>query len=186
MVAPDINGSVTGDTECVGAAETYLTVDVRDFMHSRFGVALSRQEWALAGMSEGGTCALVLTTTHPDLFGSFADFMGDEAPSVGTFHHTLVALFGGSYDAWLAHDPTTWFGRDAADGLEGYIAVGSRDRGYFKRERRVAEMARADHLVVTFEIIRGGTHSWPTASHAMRDAYPWLVARVEGAELTRA
>jgi S-formylglutathione hydrolase FrmB len=182
MVAPDINGSATGDTECVGRAETYLTVDVRAFMRERFGVALAAREWAIAGMSEGGTCALELTARHPELFGTFADFAGDERPTVGSARRTLRVLFGGSRAALLAHDPANWFRTDAADGVAGFVAVGSDDHGYEWQERSVVALARADHLAVTLYIVPGGGHNWPTVARAFRDVYPWLVARVSTGE----
>jgi pimeloyl-ACP methyl ester carboxylesterase len=178
MVAPDINGDLTGDTECIGRAETYLTIDVRAFMRERFGAALTSRQWAVAGMSEGGTCALELVARHPNLFRSFADFSGDEGPTLGRLGRTMRALFGDSVASFVAHDPATWFRADAADRVAGFIAVGSNDHGYMRHELRVAALARMDHLAVTLEVIPGGGHNWPTAARAMRDFYPWLVGRL--------
>jgi hypothetical protein len=71
IVMPDLNGSVTADTECVnsqrhGQAETYLTVDVPKFMRENFSA--NQDRLAVAGLSEGGMCAAMLALRHPDIY----------------------------------------------------------------------------------------------------------------------
>jgi S-formylglutathione hydrolase FrmB len=183
MVLPDANGSGMGDTECVdgprGQAETYLTVDVPAFMHQAFSAATDRQQWAIAGLSEGGTCALDLAARHPDRFATFADFSGDPAPTIGSSQHTLRALYGGSWSAMRAHDPTVWFASDTTAGVEGFFAVGSTDHGYLRAEERVAQVASRDGMRIQRDVISGGGHDFRTWAHALRDAYPWIVARLD-------
>ena len=108
MVFPDPNGSDLGDTECVdspqGNAETYLSEDVPAAVVALFSAAPPR--WAVAGLSEGGMCAALLTLRHPDVFSTFADFSGEGGPVVGHDHKaTMRLLFGGSLAAFRAHDP---------------------------------------------------------------------------------
>ena len=110
---PDINGSLTADTECVdspvGNAETYLTVDVPTAVQQRFGTTPPGRSWALAGLSEGGACAIMLALRHPDLFSTFGDFGGLSGPRVGESDTdtdpTVAELFGGSRQEFAAHDP---------------------------------------------------------------------------------
>ncbi len=179
IVSPDINGSLTGDTECVGAAETYLTVDVRTYMRDRFGVSLAPENWAVAGLSEGGTCALDLVARHPNLYRTFGDFSGEQAPALGPYKTTLQTLFGGSVAALRAHDPRTWFAMDVSNGVAGFVSVGTGDRGYVPQEQRVVDAARAARLPVTFDLLPDGGHNWTTDARALRDAYAWIVARLE-------
>jgi S-formylglutathione hydrolase FrmB len=183
MVFPDPNGHLTGDTECVdstrGAAETYLTIDVPVFMHSRFGVPLDPQRWAIAGLSEGGTCALELASRHPDIFGTFADYSGDMAPRVGSQANTVRVLYAGSTYAWTLHNPSRWFALDAAYDTEGVIACGSRDRGYLPREQQIVNAARQAQMRISLVIVRGGDHSFRLWAHALAITYPWLVTRVQ-------
>ena len=185
MVLPDANGYITGDTECVdsprGPAETYLTVDVPVFMHERFGVPLDPRRWAVAGLSEGGTCALDLAARHPERFATFADYSGDAAPRIGSQANTIRVLYGGSKRQSALHDPTTWFRLDAAYGVEGVVAVGSNDTGYLQRERRVVDAALHAQMHVSLMIVRGGDHSFRFWAHALAATYPWLVARLESA-----
>jgi poly(3-hydroxybutyrate) depolymerase len=182
LVLPDANGSLLGDTECVdgprGNAETYLTVDVVTFMRQAFGAAMDPQQWAIAGLSEGGTCALDLATRHPARFATFADFSGDAAPTLGSSARTVSALYGGSWSALRAHDPTTWFASATSAGVEGFFAVGNADHGHLRTEERIAQIASDDGMRTRIDIIPGGRHSFRTWAQALRDAYPWIVSRL--------
>ncbi|MDQ1457052.1 MAG: hypothetical protein QOH28_2672 [Actinomycetota bacterium] len=182
MVLPDANGSGTGDTECVdgphGNAETYLTVDVPRFMIEHFGVAPGSRQWAVAGLSEGGTCALTLVARHPDRFSSFADFAGNAAPTLGSVERTIRSLYNGSTADWRAHDPVQWFAKDASAGVEGFFVVGRGDHGDIQSVTSLAADARAAHLRTFVEILPGGGHNWYTWKRALRLTYPWLVARL--------
>jgi enterochelin esterase-like enzyme len=186
MVLPDANGSATGDTECVdsprGQADTYLTIDVPNFMIEHFGVATSPRQWAVAGLSEGGTCALSLTARHPDRFSSFADFSGDAAPTLGSDARTIRDLYHGSTEAWRAHDPVRWFARDASMGVEGFFAIGGGNHHDLESVRLLAAQARAAHMHVVTDVIPGGGHNWYTWKRALRDAYPWLINRLGTAD----
>lgn len=184
MVLPDANGSTFGDTECVdgprGRAETYLTVDVPEFMQARFGASRDPRRWAIAGLSEGGTCALTLVARHRSEFRTFADFSGDAAPTVGADAATLRLLYGGSYREQELHDPTLWFRADAAVGVEGFVAVGNHDRGDLPITRNLGDAAELAHLPVHVEILADGGHNFSTWRRALRDAFPWIVHRLEG------
>jgi S-formylglutathione hydrolase FrmB len=184
MVLPDVNGSTFGDTECVdgprGRAETYVSVDVRMFMETRFGAARDPRRWAIAGLSEGGTCALTLVARHCSQFRTFADFSGDAAPTVGSDATTLRSLYGGSARAQQLHDPTLWFPADAAAGVEGDIAVGSGDHGNVPVARALGAAAALAGLRVHVDVVSGGGHNFGTWRRALRDAFPWIVHRLEG------
>ena len=103
IVMPDENGSFSGDTECVnsprGNAETYITVDVPKFMRTHFNASTGKGSIAIAGLSEGGMCAAMLTLRHPDEYPVFADYSGLTSPTVEEAVDppaTIRALFGGS------------------------------------------------------------------------------------------
>jgi S-formylglutathione hydrolase FrmB len=182
MVLPDANGSGTSDTECVdgprGQAETYLTVDVPRFMIEHFGVDARARQWAIVGASEGGTCALMLVARHPDTFSTFADFAGDAAPTLGSVDRTIRLLYNGSTAEWRAHDPVSWFAKDASAGVEGFFAVGKHDSGEIQSITSLAESAGAAHMKTVLDFIPGTAHNWYTWKRALSDAYPWLIARL--------
>jgi S-formylglutathione hydrolase FrmB len=181
-VLPDANGAPFSDTECVngplGMAETYLTYDVPRFMEARFNAAIDPREWAIAGLSEGGTCALDLVARHPNRFRSFADFSGDAAPNLGSVARTLSLLYGGSSSDFAAHDPERWFPLDATKGVAGYFAVGTNDVSHVAVAQRLATAARNEGIPTVLNRISGGGHNFPTWAHALGDAFPWIGQRV--------
>ena len=77
-------------------------------MISKFGVSTNPANWGVVGWSMGGTCAIDLTVTHPDMFSAFIDIQGDLGPNrrhQGTDH--CPAIRRQSADVWAAFDPTT-------------------------------------------------------------------------------
>jgi S-formylglutathione hydrolase FrmB len=184
LVFPDPNGSDLGDTECVdspqGHAESYLTDDVPADVVAQFGSAPA--PWAVAGLSEGGMCAALLTLRRPDVFSAFADFSGEPGPVVG--HNkaaTMRLLFAGSKDAWRDHDPLTLLTRRRYDGLAAWFEVGANDRGPLAGAKRLEAAASAAGMT-THLVVRSGRHNFIFWSDAFRHALPWLVAHLAGDE----
>ncbi len=182
LVFPDPNGSNLGDTECVdspqGHAETYLTEDVPADVVALFGS--EPPQWAVAGLSEGGMCAALLTARHPEVFSAFADFSGEPGPIVGHDRAaTMRLLFAGSKEAWRDHDPLTLLSRRRFDGEGAWFEVGAEDRGPLAAAKRLdAAAARAG--MTTHLVIRPGNHNFTFWSESFRHALPWLATRLTG------
>ena len=174
LVMVDANGSAFGDTECVdsqrGNAESYLVTDVPRFMSQHFSTS---SQWAIAGYSEGGTCALTLALRHPDRFRSFVDLAGDAGPNLGSTRHTIRALFGGSRARWTAYDPESIIRSGRVDGVEGWIAAGNGDLEHRRCAERLTAAARDHGLPIRFHGARGG-HDFRFVHRALTDAVPWL------------
>jgi S-formylglutathione hydrolase FrmB len=183
LVFPDPNGSALADTECVdgpqGNSETYLTVDVPAFMHEHFHTATGPAAWAVGGLSEGATCALMLGARHPDQFSIFADFSGGKAPSSGNPAQTLERLYGGDRTAMLAHDPARWFALDARLGEQGIVVAGGDDAGALAAQAKVLADAHAVGFHLRTEIIPGGGHNFPTWGRALQQTFPWIATTLE-------
>ena len=111
LVFVDSSGSFNTDTECVdgprGNAADHLTKDVRPYIVSQFGASNDAVNWGIVGWSMGGTCAVDLTTMHPDQFTAFEDIAGDIGPAAGTKDQTIARLFGGDAAKWASYDPMT-------------------------------------------------------------------------------
>jgi S-formylglutathione hydrolase FrmB len=111
LVFADSTGSFDNDTECVdgprGNAAQHLTEELRPYVIDRFHTAASAQQWAVVGWSTGGTCAVDLAVTHPELFSTFDDIQGDLSPNAGDTQQTITDLYGGNARAFAAFDPTT-------------------------------------------------------------------------------
>ncbi len=186
VVMPDVNGSLTGDTECVdsprGNAETYLTVDVPRFVHSRFFTLSPGPNWAVAGLSEGGSCALMLALRHPDLFGAFGDYSGLVGPRAGTTNavgDTVAMLFHGSRRQFDDHEPADLLAHhNYHRGLAGWFEVGAHDTGPLHAERYLAPLAERAGIVTQLVVVPGQSHTFHFWRQALVDSLPWLVDRM--------
>jgi hypothetical protein len=182
LIFADANGSDFGDSECVDSplrhAETYLTLDVHRWAVDVLGVSPDPARWAVAGLSEGGTCASMLALRHPDLFGSFADFSGQLTPQVGSPGRTLPVLFGGSITAQRSHDPLTLLTSTRYPGTGGWFEAGEQDPGPLTAARTLAAAAR-NAGIETHLLLRPGGHNFGFWSGAFHDALPWLADRLD-------
>ena len=181
VVMPDPNGRPFGDTECVdgprGRAETYLTVDVPAFVEDAFAARHDPAGWAVAGYSEGGTCAVTLALRHPDLYRAFADLSGDLTPNLGGTRATLTGLFGGSTAARDAHDAPALLRRGRYPLTAGFFGAGRDDTGPRTATATLAELAQAAGMRVRTDWVPGG-HDFRVWSQAFAEAFPWLADHV--------
>jgi S-formylglutathione hydrolase FrmB len=173
LVMVDPNGSAFGDTECVGASERYLTEDVPAFLEAHLDVPAERTAWAIAGYSEGGTCAVTLALRHPDRYSAFADLAGDAHPDVGGHSHTVRALFGGSESDFAAHDPDSLLTSNRYPDLAGWFGAGRGDGSPRRATTRLASEARSAGIDVEQYACAGG-HDFGFVGHALSSALPWL------------
>lgn len=208
FVFVDSGGSFNNDTECVngprGNAADHLTKDVVPFMISSFGVSPSRANWGVAGWSMGGTCAVDLTTMHPDMFSSFLDIAGDLSPNSGNKGQTIGRLYGGDASAWADFDPTTVITRHGPyTGVSGWFAIsgtqpakrhnepaandnavgmGGRDATGNPGDQTTAAntlCALGTQEGVNCAVVaQPGKHDWPFASRVFAAALPWLAGAV--------
>lgn len=128
LVFVDTSGEFSNDTECVngfrGNAADHLTKDVVPYVISHFGVSADAAHWGIVGWSAGGTCALLTTVMHPEMFTSFVDIDGGIGPNAGSRDQTIARLFGGDATAFAAFDPATVMAAHGPyQGLAGWLAV---------------------------------------------------------------
>jgi S-formylglutathione hydrolase FrmB len=207
FVFVDTGGSFNNDTECVngtrGNAADHLTKDVVPFMISRFGVNPGPANWGVVGWSMGGTCAVDLTVTHPELFSSFVDIAGDSGPTAGTKDQTIARLFRGDANAWAAFDPTTaitrhgpytgvsgWFAissspptqhRNPNDGANA-VGLGGRDAAgnpgdQTQAANSLCAVGKANGIDCAVRAT-AGKHDWPFATETFATSLPWLAGQL--------
>ncbi len=183
IVMPDPNGYATVDTECVnsrfGNAETYLVDDVPAYVRSRFHAATGKGSLAIAGLSAGGTCSVMLALRHPAVYPTFASYSGFSSPQYEetTRAQTIDTLFGGSTAAFDAHDPTVLLGQGRFDGMAGWFEVGDGDTQPLAAAR-VLQPAAARAGIATCLLVRPGGHDFDLWSQALVDSFPWLAWRL--------
>jgi S-formylglutathione hydrolase FrmB len=181
LVMPDVNGAWRNDSECVdgprGMAETYLRVDVRNAVVRTFAARADGASWGIAGLSEGGSCALQMGLRHPDDFRVVGDFSGDDHPWAGG---GLRSLFWGSTPsevqrAEASYDPRVLLAnRHPSRGPAIAFAIGRSDHLQPKLERLYAAALR-DGLPATYATYPGG-HEFRLWGNCLAGAFPWMVS----------
>lgn len=89
IVSPQTEFPPGVDTECVDGGgrypkvETWLTVDVPDFLARTLRVQTERSSWATIGLSAGGWCAAMAALLHPAQYGSAVVMGGYFRPDFG-------------------------------------------------------------------------------------------------------
>jgi enterochelin esterase-like enzyme len=92
IVSPQVEIPPGVDTECVNGRpgypqlETWLTVDVPDWVRHNFRVSPSRGSWATIGLSTGGWCAAMATMLHPAQYAAAVVMGGYFRPEVNPFY----------------------------------------------------------------------------------------------------
>ncbi|HUD05758.1 MAG TPA: alpha/beta hydrolase-fold protein [Candidatus Saccharimonadales bacterium] len=184
----DNTGSLTNDTECVnsprGNVETYLTVDVPNYIKSHFNVATDPSHWAIGGLSLGGMCAVMLALRHPDVYHYFLDFGGEIGPEIGSQQTTIDELFNGSEQAWAQHQPATLLsdGNSSYKEMGGFFAVGDEDqRSLVQAAQELNADSKQAGLNTVFELLPG-QHTFTTWQNAFKLSLPWVSNQIGATE----
>jgi S-formylglutathione hydrolase FrmB len=179
LVIPDNNGN-SQDTECsnssMGNAETYLTTDVPNFMQANFNAAVGKHSLAIAGLSDGGTCATMLALRNPQVFQTFASYSGYNVPTYlnDDAQQTIATLYGGSKANYDAHSPSFLLTSKRFPGLAGWFTAGQSDPGALAPARQLADLAQKAGFEQVCLTTPPGTHSFTFWAQAFKDSLPWL------------
>jgi S-formylglutathione hydrolase FrmB len=188
----DDTGTFANDTECVdsprGNVETYLTVDVPNYIKSHYHVMLDPSNWGVAGLSMGGTCAINLVLDHPNVYRVFGDYSGELGAEIGSEAQTVAGLFGGSKAEWAAHQPNLLLKKPGAaaryKGVSGYFGNGRGDSLAVTSAMKTLYMeSKKDGLDVGYEAIEG-EHTFAVWKQNFEDSLPWLSYRLGATECT--
>lgn len=145
-------------------AETYALVDVRRAMVDQFKVTAEPRHWAIAGLSEGGMCALNIALRHPGAFTAIGNFSGEPRPALRSPGETLRVLFGGSRSREGAYDPNRFLRRYRYPHKHVMFVIGTQDQGR-RATVEQAVLARRAEMHIRFRLVKGG-HTfrvWRTA-----------------------
>lgn len=169
--------------QCLDAArgpadESYLTKDVPAAVQQQFRVQPPGPHWALAGLSEGGFCAVDLALRHPTEFAGAASLDGYYAPDVS--RGLGWRLFRGNRAAQDAATPFELVRRwslPAAPAM--WLMAGDRDQGDLQQLRDFAAAAApvSPERVV---VVRRGRHTTPSWRTALPDLLVWAGQLVTG------
>lgn len=181
VVVPDQLGNAGQNPMCVnsplGNSATYLTVDVPRWINSHLHVATGASEWAVAGFSQGATCAMQFGAADPTLFGSILSISGELEPTIGA--DTVAKAFHGSVAAYDQAKPLTLLKENAPySNSFAIFGVGSKDARYTAFQRTTMAAANAAGMKTQWISAPGSAHDWNTVRYVMKTALPTLADRM--------
>lgn len=160
-----------------GNVYTYVTTDVVNFIRSRLNVPADRLQWAVAGYSNGGECALSFGAKRPDLFGSLLDISGELEPINGTADNTVKTIFGGSQAAFTAEKPVTILkGQRYSDSLAIFTS-GALDHTYGPQAATAEAAAKAAGMTTHRFVGQGIGHRGDAVDYGLKQGLPLLYER---------
>jgi enterochelin esterase-like enzyme len=101
----------TFDAERFAAHETFFVDDVRQWVQSRFDVALPADRTAVFGVSASGELALAIGLRHPDIYGAVfcaSPGGGYRPPRVMASALPRAYLVAGSQEPFFLENATRW------------------------------------------------------------------------------
>ena len=127
------------DAERFAAHEKFFVEDVRQWVQSRFGVALPAERTAVWGASVGGELALAIGFRHPDIYGavfSASPGGGYRPPAVMPGLLPRVYLVAGTLEPFFLENATRWAValRDAGADVVMTERVGSHGDAFWRDE----------------------------------------------------
>lgn len=182
----DDTGSINNDTECVnsskGNVETYLTIDVPNFIKQNFRVDTSPKNWAIGGYSMGGTCSIMLTLDHPNIFNYFIDLGGEAFPEDGNNQRTLETLFNGSVLNQKEHTPSILLQTHTYKEIGGFFGYGAQDsRNITYANAQLSQLSKKAGINTVTEVING-EHTFNVWTQTFKLALPWVSDRIGATE----
>jgi len=181
VVMPDDLGSEFANPLCLnsrlGRVQTYLTVDVPDWITSHLQVRPPERGWAISGFSEGGTCAIQLATQAPRLYRFFVDISGQIEPTLGSRQRTISRAFGGDAAAFARVDPVAVLARTRFPRNAGVFVGGADDSVYTPQQQTMYLAARHAGMNVAFMELPGG-HDWRVWRGGLEHNLAWLASRL--------
>ena len=159
-----------------------LPSDVPAAVRANLGTLPPGPAWAVAGLSEGGSCAIMLALRHPGLFATFGDFSGLAGPRVGETNDdtadTVAQLFGGSQQAFAAHEPADLLATGRFPHTGGWFEVGDLDDEPLAAAQQLVPLATAAGIATCLVVVPDGDHTFDLWSAAFRQSLPWTAQRL--------
>jgi hypothetical protein len=178
IVSPQLEIPRGRDTECVDggpglpAIESWLTVDVPNWVTRTFRVSPERSAWATAGLSAGGWCAAMAALLHPARYGAAMIFGGYFTPQ-----------FGRTYQPFGSHLPPRYdlvaLAKAGPPPLAMWVETSHSDKLSYATTSAFLRWARAP-LSVRAVVYAHAAHAIPLWVGLLPDALQWLESQVPG------
>jgi S-formylglutathione hydrolase FrmB len=162
----------------VDHSATYLGVDVPHWVRNTLGAGTAgRRQWAIGGLSSGGTCAFQIAVNFPRAYSAFLDLSGETEPSIHGGRGLLVdEYFDGNEKAFTHQNALNVLNRHKFPETAGFFVSGTADNKYGTELDPLYAAARQAGMHVRFDKVPGG-HSWRMWSAQLPRHMPWLMHR---------
>lgn len=120
------------DGDRFAAHERFFVEDVRDWVRSRFGIALPADRTAVCGVSASGELSLAIGLRHPDVYGavfSASPGGGYRPPAVMPSPLPRTYLVAGTLEPWFLENAVRWADALRAAGADVVMAERAGDHG---------------------------------------------------------
>lgn len=179
VVVVDPNADQSANTLCMDSdlakADTYMSVDVPDWISGTLAVETDHRYWAVGGFSFGGTCAIQMGTRHPDLYPGVLAFASESEPALAKERQkTVDAAFRGDTAAFDAQVPLTLLKERRYPDSVAYFSAGSNDPEFIGNLRTLASAAREAGFTVAADEVAGTGHSWDVLTPGMANGLELL------------
>lgn len=179
VVIPDPNGTEEGNTMCMDTSlaktDTYMSIDVPDWIRHNLDVDSNPKHWAVGGFSFGGTCAVQMATRHPQIYPNFMSFSGELEPALAVDPQvTADQAFGGNMTAFRAEVPLTLLAQRHYPDSHGFFVAGASDPEFRTNATVLAAAAAKAGMHVQTDIVPGAGHSWRVVLDSMQSALDFL------------
>ncbi|PPF91297.1 esterase [Clavibacter michiganensis] len=181
VVIPDQLGAPAANPMCVdsplGNSASYLTEDVPTWIRQNLRVLPGPAHWAVAGFSQGGTCAAQLGTARPDVFGALLDISGEIGPHAA--RAKIDTAFGGDRDAYKAAFPASIMAAKAPySDSAAYFCVGDQDQKFRPHAEALDAAAREAGIDSHLHLSERSAHDWRTVRNCVQSVLPVLSQRL--------
>ena len=181
LLTVDQLGSPYRNPVCVDSAMgnvyTYVTTDVVNYIRKNLNVATDRSQWAVAGYSNGGECALSFAAKRPELFGSLLDISGELDPLNGSADNTVKTIFGGNESAFTAEKPASILKAHRYSDEFAIFTSGSLDSRYGPQSAQAAADAQAAGMTTRRFVGQGIGHRGDALRYGLKTGLPLLFQR---------
>ncbi|KAA9111184.1 esterase [Microbacterium rhizomatis] len=165
------------DSTTFGAVSTYFNAGIPAWARTHLNIIDAPSSWVIGGYSNGGACATLWGSQHPEIWGNLLDVSGNEFPGSETVDATIAKVFGGDSAAFEAAKPAAVMAAAPAGSYAGHTAVfttGGDDGQFGAGTLANADAARAAGFTVFVETVPGAGHVGPALDGGLARAIPLL------------
>lgn len=178
LTAPDRDPACV-DSAKYGAVSTYINQLVPQWAEANLNIVKDHRYWTIGGFSNGGSCAALYGTKHPDTWGQMLDIMGNEFPGSEHVAQTVTDVYNGDANAFQANKPSVIMAAAAPGTYTDHLAIftwGSADTTYGPGQQANADAAKAAGFTVLTHIVEGAGHTGEALDGSLAYAIPALAS----------